>query len=196
MSIYAEDGSFVETKTVCDIASARTWIDEELIQPLGLEGRNTSMSRTGIHGTNSIDCLKVPVKIGPADEISDTVKIRASRYGHLVVETFVYHVIELSKRYPPLSGKKLKKIDLKDVKLILGQDAYSLISPFEYKYYGNNSPWAVKVPLGWTLSSPQPNSKRTGSSFLRSDSQENQELTEIVRVVGNRILRYNNSSKQ
>ena len=74
LRIYAEDRSFVETEAVCDSASSQTWIDEELIQSLGLEGRNTSMSVTGVHGMNSIDCLKVPVEIGPADEISDTIK--------------------------------------------------------------------------------------------------------------------------
>ena len=138
------------------------------------------MSVTGIHGTNSIDCLKVPVKIGPTDEISDTVKIIASSYKDLVVGSSVYDLIELSKRYLPLSCIRLKKIDLKDVKVILGQDAYSLIRPLEYKYCGNNSPWAVIVPLGWTLSGPLPNSERTESSFLSSDSQENQELTAKV----------------
>ena len=85
LRIYAEDGSFVETNVVCDTASSQTWIDKELIQSLGLEGRNTSMSVTGIHGKNSINCLIVPVKIGPADEISDTVKIIASSYKDPVV---------------------------------------------------------------------------------------------------------------
>ena len=108
LRIYAADGSFVETKAVCDSASSQTGIDEELIQSLGLEGRNISMSVTGIHGTNSIDCLKVPVKIGPADEISDTVKIIASSYKDLVVGSSVYNVIELSKRYPHLSCIRLK----------------------------------------------------------------------------------------
>ena len=181
LRIYAEDGSFVETKAVCDTASSQTWIDEDLIQPLRLEGRNTSMSMTGIHGTKSIDCLKVPVKVGPADEVSDTIKIIASSYKDLVVGTSVYNVIELSKRYPHLLCIRLKKIDLKEVKVILGQDAYSLIRPLEYKYCGNNYPWAVKVPLGWTLSGPLPNSEKTESSFLSNDSQENQELTESVR---------------
>ena len=74
LSIYAEDGSFVDTKAACDTTSSQTWINEELIQSLSLQVRITSMSVPGIHRTNSIDCLKVPVKTGPADEISDTVK--------------------------------------------------------------------------------------------------------------------------
>ena len=133
LRIYAEDGSFFETKAVCDTASSQNWIDEDLIQSLRLEGRNTSMSVTGIHGTNSIDCLKVPVKIRPAEIVSDTIKIIASSYKDLVVGTSVYNVIELSKRYLHLSCIRLKKIYLKEVKVILGQDAYSIIRPFEYK---------------------------------------------------------------
>ena len=161
LRIYAEDGSFVETKAVCDTASSQTWIDEDLIQSLRLEGRNTSMSVTGIHGTNSIDCLKVPVKIGPADEVGYTIKVIASSYKDLVVGTSVYNVIELIKRYLHLLCIRMKKIDLNEVKVILGQDAYSLIRPLEYKYCGNDYPWAVKVPLVWTLSGPLPNSERT-----------------------------------
>ena len=103
LRIYAEDGSFVETKAVCETAFSQTWRDEELIQYLRLEGRNTSISVTGIHGTNSTDCWKVPVKIGPADEISDTVKIIDSSYKDIVFGTSVYNVIELSERYFHLS---------------------------------------------------------------------------------------------
>ena len=101
--ICAKHGSFVETKAVCETASSQTWIDKEFIQYLRLEGRNTSISVTGIHGSNSTDCWKVPVKIGPADEISDTVEIKASSYKDLVVGTSVYNVIELSERYFHLS---------------------------------------------------------------------------------------------
>ena len=148
LRIYAEDGSFIETKAVCDAASSQTWIDDDLIQSMRLERSKTSMLVTGIHGTNSIDCLKVPVKIGPANEVSGTIKIIASSYKDLVVGTSIYNVIELSKHYPHLLCIRLQKIDLKEVKVILGQDAYSLIRSLEYKYCENNYPWKVKVPLG------------------------------------------------
>ena len=113
LRIYAEDGNFVETKALCDTASSQTWIDKELIQSLFIEGRITSMSVNGIHGTISIDTLKVPVKIGPAGEISGTVKLITSSYNNLAFGTSVNSVIELSKRYPHLSCIRLKKFDLK-----------------------------------------------------------------------------------
>ena len=78
LCIYAEDRNSAETKAVCDTASPKTWKDECMIQFLDLAGRNTPVSLSGIHGTNSIERLKVPVKIRPADEISNTVKMKAS----------------------------------------------------------------------------------------------------------------------
>ena len=43
-----------------------------------------------------------------------------------------------------------------DVKVILGQDAYHLIRPLEYKSGDRNEPWAVKTSLGWTVSGALP----------------------------------------
>ena len=39
-----------------------------------------------------------------------------------------------------------------DVEVILGQDAYHLLRPLEYKSGNRNQPWAVKTALGWTIS--------------------------------------------
>ena len=70
------------------------------------------MPMTGIHGTNLIDCFKVPVKIRSAYEISDTIKLIASSYEDLVVVAAVYIVIELSTRYPHFLCIRLKKMTL------------------------------------------------------------------------------------
>ena len=75
---YAEVGSFVETKAICDTVSSQTWIDEDLIQSIGLEPENTLMSVTGVHETNSIKCLKIQDKVGPAHQISHTLKKASS----------------------------------------------------------------------------------------------------------------------
>ena len=45
---------------------------------------------------------------------------------------------------------------LGDVKVLLGQDVFSLIRPLEYRYADNKQPWAVRLPLGWVLSGPVP----------------------------------------
>ena len=105
-----------------------------------VEGRNISISVTGFHGTNSINSLRVTVKIWPFDEISDNVKTIANSYVELVVGTSIYNLVELSKRFLHLSCIRTKKFELKGVKLILGQDTNSLMRPLEYKCCRNKSP--------------------------------------------------------
>ena len=44
-----------------------------------------------------------------------------------------------------------------DVEMILGQDVFRAIKPLEYYQGGNqNTPVAVRVPIGWVLSDPLP----------------------------------------
>ena len=45
-------------------------------------------------------------------------------------------------------------INLKNVKVVLGQVNYHLLFPVEYRKGKRNEPWAVKFKLGWTLSGP------------------------------------------
>ena len=47
-------------------------------------------------------------------------------------------------------------INLKDVKVILGQDCYHLHRGTEYRQCGKAKPWAVRTQLGWVLSGPLP----------------------------------------
>ena len=84
------------------------------------------MSVTGTRGTNSIDCLKVPLKFGPTCIINDTIKIRANCYKDLVVGTWFYIVTKLRKRYSHLLCLRRNKIDFKDAKMMLVEDACSL----------------------------------------------------------------------
>ena len=44
------------------------------------------------------------------------------------------------------------QVSMRDVKVILGQDAYHLIRPLEYKSGDKQQTWAVKTTLGWTAS--------------------------------------------
>ena len=47
-------------------------------------------------------------------------------------------------------------VNLRDVKVILGQDCYHLHRGTEYKQCGKAKPWAVRTKLGWMLSGPLP----------------------------------------
>jgi len=58
----------------------------------------------------------------------------------------------LKQEYDYLSNLQDIEFSMKDVKVILGQDANHLIRPLEYKSGEKRQPWAVKTALGWTVS--------------------------------------------
>ena len=67
-----------------------------------------------------------------------------------------YNLKKLKEEYPHLSVLKDSTINLKDVKVILGQDCYHLHRATDYRKRGNAKPWAVRTKLGWMLSGPLP----------------------------------------
>ena len=95
--------------------------------------------------------------IGPANCVKNKSKtLRVHSQKNLEVGKSVYNVQEMKETYPYLKCVGFKQIDLKKVPIILGQNAYELIRPLEYKNGGENKPWAVRWPLGWTISGPVP----------------------------------------
>ena len=75
-----------------------------------------------------------------------------------------------------------KEIDLKKVKVFLGQNAYELIRPLEYKNSGRSKPWAVKLPLGWTFSGPLlKRDLKVCKASCQVTNLEDLELAEVVK---------------
>ena len=71
---------------------------------------------------------------------------------------------------------------MKDVKVILGENAYELIRPLEHKSGGADKPWAVRLPLGWTVGDPVLiGDLRSGSATCHVASQADVELAEVVK---------------
>ena len=68
------------------------------------------------------------------------------------------------------------------VKVILGQDCYSLIRPLENKNNGQNKPWAVRTQLGWMVCGPLPADEMCESSvFSTNFSNQESGLAEQLR---------------
>ena len=47
-------------------------------------------------------------------------------------------------------------MDLKQIKMVLGEDNYHLLFAVAYREGKRNEPWVVKTKLGWTVSGPLP----------------------------------------
>ena len=109
----------------------------------------------GIHGASDISRKRLRVKIGYQQ---GKVKEDIMAYSHPDVNAGnrTYNLKKLKEEYPHLSVLKDSTINLKDVKVILGQDCYHLHRAIGYRKCGKSKPWAVLTKLGWMLSGPLP----------------------------------------
>ena len=145
----------VKTFALCDSGASLSFVDESLMKALNLTGQPVDLNVAGIHGTSDISSKRLRVRIGDQD---GKVKEDIMAYSHPDVNAGnrTYNLKKLKEEYPHLSVLKDSTINLKDVKVILGQDCYHLHRAIDYRKCGNAKPWAVRTKLGWMLSGPLP----------------------------------------
>ena len=125
------------------------------MKALNLTGQQVDLNVAGIHGKSEISSKRLRVKIGDQDgKVKEDIMV----YSHPNVNAGnrTYNLKKLKETYPHLSVLKDSTINLKDVKVILGQDCYHLHRAIDYRKCGNAKPWAVRTKLGWMLSGPLP----------------------------------------
>ena len=180
--IFGQDGQFEDTLACCDTGSTQTWVDESLLEKLDIKGKTISLNVTGIHGTQVTPCRAAQATIGPASCMKHKAKVlTVHSQKNLEVGKSLYNVQEMKQTYPYLKCVGFKQIDLKKVAIILGQNAYELIRPLEYKNGGENQPWAVRLPLGWTVSGPVPVSELRFSAACHLSNEDDMKLAEVVK---------------
>ena len=74
----------------------------------------------------------------------------------LVIGESFYDIRKMQSQYPQLAKVPSNNFKLKDVKVILGTDCFSLTRPLEYERGQPGEPWAVRCSLGWAVSGPLP----------------------------------------
>ena len=77
-------------------------------------------------------------------------------HQNLVIGDSFYDTRRMQSQYPQLTKVPSNNFNLKDVKVILGTDCFSLTRPLEYQRGQPGEPWAVRCSLGWTVSGPLP----------------------------------------
>ena len=157
------DKRCVETIALCDTGSTVSFMDQSLVSMLWLKGKDSVMSLAGIHGLSDMKTEVVTANVGPSETetIGDTLTFCS--HPNLNVGDQKYDFKTLKQEYDYLSDLPDVEISMKDVKAILGQDAYHLLRPLEYKSGEKSQPWAVKTALGWTVSGALP---KTETSLL------------------------------
>ena len=155
--LFGLNGRVEDTWALCDTGSTQTWVDDTLIDKLGVEGQDITLEVSGIHGTRSMKTRSVPIKIGRKNSsVKDAALVIANCHKNLDIGNSVYNLKTLKDAYPYLRCIQQNRIDVGRVKVILGQDCYSLIRPLEYRNNGQHKPWAVRTQLGWMVCGPLP----------------------------------------
>ena len=145
----------VKTFALCDSGASLSFVDESLMKALNLMGQPVDLNVAGIHGASNISSKRLRVRIG---DQQGKVKEDIMAYSHPDVNAGnrTYNLKKLKEEYPHLSVLKDSTINLKDVKVILGQDCYHLHRAIGYRKCGKSKPWAVLTKLGWMLSGNLP----------------------------------------
>ena len=150
------DKRCVETSALCDTGSTMSFMDQNLLSLLRLKGKESVMSVEGIHGLSDMKTEIITANVGPSETetIGDTLTFCSHPNLNMGDKKNAFKT--LKQEYDYLSNLPDIEISMKDVKVILGQDAYHLIRPLEYKSGEKSQPWAVKTALGWTVSGALP----------------------------------------
>ena len=146
----------VETIALCDTGSTVSYMDKTLVYLLKLKGKESVMSVAGIHGPSDMKTEIVTARIGPSETDTAGEELACCSHPNVNVGDKVYNFTKLKEIYSYLNNLPDIKVSMADIKVILGQDAYHLIKPLEYKSGYRNEPWAVKTSLGWTVSGALP----------------------------------------
>ena len=145
----------VKTFALCDSGASLSFVDESLMKTLNLTGQQVDLNIAGIHGTSDISCKRLRVRIGDPDgKVKED--IMALSHPNVNAGNRTYNLKKLKETYPHLSVMKDSTINLRDIKVILGQDCYHLHRAIDYRICANAKPWAVQTKLGWMLSGPLP----------------------------------------
>ena len=144
-----------KTFALCDSGASLSFVDESLMKTQNLTGQPVDLNVAGIHGTSDISSKRLRVRIGDQDgKVKED--IMAYSHHHVNAGNRTYDLKKVKETYPHMSVLKDSIINLKDVKVILGQDCYHLHRAIDYRKCGNAKPWVVRTKLGWMLSGPLP----------------------------------------
>ena len=62
--LFGLNGRVEDTWALCDTGSTQIWVDDNLIDKLGVECQDITLEVSCIHGTRSIKTRSVPIKVG------------------------------------------------------------------------------------------------------------------------------------
>ena len=136
---------------ICESGSSISFVDKSVVSELQLQGRKTSLSVAGIHGSQDVKTEIVPIAVSAHEKSRPLTTVQIYVHQKLKLGDQIVELQQLKDRYQHLRNLPDQSYNLNDV--ILGQDCYDIHHPFEFKKSRDKAaPWAVKSKVGWALS--------------------------------------------
>ena len=151
-------GNRLNTYAFLDSGSTVSFIDQSVQEKLRAQGTDVTLNIAGIHGTKDLKTEKVPLKIKGLH--SKVHSIEAFAHPSISLGNTNYDYSKLKQSFNHLSVLPNKSFNLMEVGIILGQDAYELQRPLDYKIGTRSEPFAVLTELGWVVSGPMTGKRR------------------------------------
>ena len=143
---------------MCDSCCTHSWVSAGLAQLLNLTGQQLDFLVNDFNSTESVPTQQVEVNVfAKFDHHEYSFRVTPFVKDSLRVGSETIDVTILQDRFPHLQPIKPIVYNYSDVEMILGQDVFHAIKPLEYFQGRNqNTPVAVRRPIGWVLSGPLP----------------------------------------
>ena len=158
-------GYRLNTYFFLDSGSTVSFFDQSVQEKLRAQGTDVTLNIAVIHRTKDLKTEKIPLKIKGLH--SKVHSIEAFAHPSTSLGNTNYNYNKLKQSFNHLSVPLNKSFNLIEVGFILGQDAYELQRPLDYKIVTRCEPFAVLTELGWLVSGPMTCKKKTNCLSLR-----------------------------
>ena len=143
-------GSRLNTYACLNSGSTVSFIDQNVKEKLRAQGTDVTLNIAGIHGTKDLNTENIPIKKGLHSKVHS---IEAFAHPSISLANTNYNYNKLKQSCcNHLRVLPNKSFNLMEVGIILGQDAYELQRPLDYKIGTRSETFAVLTELRWVVS--------------------------------------------
>ena len=135
-----------------DNGSVVSFIDQSVQEKLRAHGTDVTLCIAGIHGTKDLKTEMIPLKIKGLH--SKVHSIEGFAHPSISLGNTNYSYNKLKQSFNHLSVLPHEGFNLMEVGIIIGQDAYNIPRPLDYKIETRSEPFAVLTELEWVFSGP------------------------------------------
>ncbi|CAI2732197.1 unnamed protein product [Schistosoma spindalis] len=152
--LYGPKGC-LETYALLDSGSDTSIVCEELINRLGIEGKETSIRVTTVNGTSTCECLEVNLEVFSLDQ-RGSIKINKAYTTKKLPIDYAEPLTELQlRRWKHLRDITLPRLQSNLVGILIGCDAPDAHWVLEQRLGDRKHPFGVRTHLGWMILGPK-----------------------------------------